>query len=315
MPQQAEKRVQQPVSRPPLVLIASGQEWSARALDSVLAAHGYDVRIAHNGRQLAMHAHDSNPDVLIIEDNLPDLPAIEACRVVRSDPDVSPSTPILITAAPAVLNRTRIEALSAGAWDVVSLPLNAEELVLRLNGYAVAKLEADRAENDSLLDPATGFYNLAGFVRRLTEAAVASARFQRPLGCIVLEASLEARSDEPGEAGDAAWRALTALAEAIRTNVRTADIGGRVGRTTLAVAAGETDAKGTIRLAERLVAAAARLADGKTPLRVHAGCSVDETLGEPDSRPVDVLTRATSALRRAQELNSTVEFLGQGPRL
>ena len=315
MPQQAEKRVQQPLSRPPLVLIASGQEWSARALDSVLAAHGYDVRIAHNGRQLAMQAHNSHPDVLIIEDNLPDLPAVEACRAVRSDPGVSPSTPILITAAAAGINKTRIQALTAGAWDVVSLPLNAEELVLRLNGYAVAKLEADRAENDSLLDPATGFYNLPGFVRRLTESAVSAARFNRPLGCIVLEARVEPADSESVWEGEVAWRALSALAEAIRITVRTADVAGRVGRTTLAIAAAETDAQGTIRLAERLVRTATRHSDGRIPLIVHAGCSVDESLAEPDAQPVDVLTRAKSALRRAQALGTAVEFSGPGPRV
>jgi len=314
MPQQAENRVHKPLSRPLLVLIASGQEWSARALDSVLAAHGYDVRIAHNGRQLAMHAHDTRPDVLIIEDNLPDIPAIEACRAVRSDPGVSPSTPILITASPAEAGKTRIQALSAGAWDVVPLPLNAEELVLRLNGYAVAKLEADRAENDSLLDPATVFYNLPGFVRRLTESAVAAARFQRPLGCIVLEAQVESHTDQMWE-GEVAWRALSTLAEAIRSTVRTADVAGRVGRTTLAIVATETGPQGTIRLAERLIEAAARMSDGRLSLNVHAGCSIDEAIGESDSQPVDVLARATAALRRAQENDTLVEYIASGPRL
>jgi diguanylate cyclase (GGDEF)-like protein len=306
MPQQAENRAEKPLTRPPLVLIASGQEWSARALDSVLAAHGYDVRIAHNGRQLAMHAHDSQPDVLIIEDNLPDVPAVEACRAVRSDPGVSPSTPILITAAPAVAGKTRIQALTAGAWDVVTLPLNAEELVLRLNGYTVAKLEADRAENDSLLDPATGFYNLPGFLRRLTESAVAAARFQRPLGCIVLEARVESGSDQVWE-GEIAWRALNTLAKAIRSTVRTADVAGRVGRTTLAVVASETDGPGTIRLAQRLIESALEHA-GSFTLRVHAGCSVDEALHEAEAQPVDVLTRATGALRSAQMSGSSVSF-------
>ncbi|HSL71787.1 MAG TPA: response regulator, partial [Longimicrobiales bacterium] len=150
------------LSRPPLVLIASGQEWSARALKSVLAPRGYTVRFAHDGRQLVRRVHDARPDVLIIEDTLPDVRAVEACRAIRSDPELSPSTPILVTAAQPLAGNARVEALTAGAWDIVALPINAEELVARLNSYAHVKLEADRAREESLLDAATGFYNMWG---------------------------------------------------------------------------------------------------------------------------------------------------------
>jgi PleD family two-component response regulator len=305
MPQQAVTRAGKPLSRPPLVLIASGQEWSARALDSVLAAHGYDVRIAHNGRQLAMHAHDTRPDVLIIEDNLPDVAAVEACRAVRSDPGVSPSTPILITAAPSVAGKTRIQALTAGAWDVVTLPLNAEELILRLNGYTLAKLEADRAENDESPRSSNRVLQPAVFAPTDGECGGRCA-FPAPSGLHRAQAKVETGTEQVWE-GEIAWRALTTLAKAIRSTVRTADVAGRVGRTTLAVVASETDGPGTIRLAQRLIEAAAEHA-GSFTLRVHAGCSVDETLHEAEAQPVDVLTRATSALRTAQKSNKPVAF-------
>ena len=89
--------------------------------------------------------------------------------------------------------------------------------------------------------------------------------------------------------------------------MRKEDIAGRVGRTTLAIALAETDVHGATRLAQRLIGAVTRISDGKIPLRVHAGCAVDEALAEPNAQPVDVLTRATTALRRAQEQNSGVE--------
>ena len=38
-------------SRPPLVLIANGQEWSIRSLESILAPHGYAVLRAFSGHQ------------------------------------------------------------------------------------------------------------------------------------------------------------------------------------------------------------------------------------------------------------------------
>ena len=38
-------------SRPPLVLIANDQEWSARSLESILGPAGYAVLRAYTGRQ------------------------------------------------------------------------------------------------------------------------------------------------------------------------------------------------------------------------------------------------------------------------
>jgi diguanylate cyclase (GGDEF)-like protein len=304
MPRPARVLASNAEPRLPVLLIASGQEWSARALRSVLAVHGYDVRIAHNARQLTRLAFETEPDVLIIEDNLPDMSAVEICRLLRSNPDVSPNTPILVTGSPSWSSESRIEALTAGAWDVVSVPINAEELVLRLNGYAVAKLEADRAQNDSLIDAATGFYNLVGFLRRLAESAAAAARFSRPLGCVVFE--IFSVDPDDGLEGDQMWQSLNVLADALVATIRTADVAGRVGRTCLAVVADETEAEGSLRLAQRVIAAVEE-AHSKLPFLVRAGYAVE--LNAADLiQPATLLAHAKAALRRAQVAGTTIEF-------
>ena len=39
-------------STPPLVLIASDQEWSGRSLETIIGPRGYAVVRAHNGQQV-----------------------------------------------------------------------------------------------------------------------------------------------------------------------------------------------------------------------------------------------------------------------
>lgn len=292
------------LSRPPLVLIASGQEWSARALKSVLAPRGYTVRFAHDGRQLARRVHDARPDVLIIEDTLPDVRAVEACRAIRSDPELSPNTPILVTAAQPLAGNARIEALTAGAWDIVALPINAEELVARLNSYAHVKLEADRAREESLLDAATGFYNMWGFIRRLTELTATSMRFRRPIGCIALEPDLPPPAPHVWR-GEITWHALSRLSGVVRATVRAGDIPARISRTTIAIAA-ETNADGMRRLTDRVIAGVSAVSDSMFPLVVRAGYYAEEDLSKVQVEPVEVLARATAALRRSQHHQRTI---------
>src|SRR6478672_4822326 len=60
-------------SRPPLVLIANDQDWSARSLESVLGPRGYAaLRVATSVRTLEL-ARIAQPDAIILDMALPDL--------------------------------------------------------------------------------------------------------------------------------------------------------------------------------------------------------------------------------------------------
>ena len=59
----------------------------------------------------------------------------------------------MITTAGRSTREDRLEALSAGAWDFIGLPLDADDLILRLNAYMRAKLEAELTKEEGLIDP------------------------------------------------------------------------------------------------------------------------------------------------------------------
>ncbi len=296
----------QELSRPPVVLIASGEEWSARSLESVLSPRGYAVVKAYNARQMTDRVRNERPDVLIIEDTLPDVPALTACQTLRADPDVGVETPILLTAPGKWVGKDRLAALSAGAWDVFALPSDAEELFLRLHTYALAKLQSEQAKQQSLTDLDTGFYNLWGLVRRLAEVSSSARRFQRPMSSVLLEVTFDSYYSDADN--DLAAQTLRNVAAAVRSTIRMHDIPGRISRTSFAVVAPDTAEEGCRALADRLVAAIEAASLVGPIIETHLGCFSTPNFAAAGIESAEVLACAASALQRAQSSGRRIEF-------
>ena len=77
------------------------------------------LRVA-TGVALQEQARSARPDCIVIAGPLPDLDDVEACRALRKQGLITPSTPIvLVTATPATRER-RLAGLRAGGWDQLS---------------------------------------------------------------------------------------------------------------------------------------------------------------------------------------------------
>ena len=278
-------------SRPPLTLIANSQEWHSRSLESVLGPHGYAVLRAYTGKQAIERAESARPDVIILDTDLPDRDGFEVCRELRASPHVSASTPIIMT-SPGHSNRAkRLEALRAGAWDFIGSALDGEELPLRLDAFVSAKLDADRAKEESLLDEMTGLYNIRGLARRAREIGSQAFRHREPFACIVLT-PVFAEDAEQLDNNEIMER----LASALRDTGRTSDAIGMLGPGEFAVVAQGTDAGGAVRLAERLAnAASSSLA--KRVVGVAAGYDAVDDYHQSPIEPSDMLMRASMAMR------------------
>ncbi len=291
-------------SPPPLVLIANDQEWSTRALESILGPRGYAVLRAYTGQQALQQARSSNPDLVILAHTLPETTGSEVCRALREETIITRSTAVLITVAGPSTREQRLTALRDGASDVLAMPVDAEELALRLDAFIRAKRDADQAREQGLVDLATGLYNMQGLARRAREIGSQAFRHHTALACVVF-------APEPAAGGapdPAAEEALTAqvqqLAQAFRAHGRVSDAIGRMGRNEIAVFAPGTDAAGAVRLAERLAHALTpdQPASGTKPKAVarppmRAGYFAIPDFHESPIEPVNMLVRATTALR------------------
>lgn len=289
-----------PRSHPPLVLIANGQEWHTRSLESILGPHGYAVLRAYTGKQALERAHGAQPDVIIVDADLPDMDGLEVCRALRDNPRISASTPILVTSASHPNRQQRLDALRAGAWDYLTRPLDGEELQLRLDAYVRAKFEADRAREEGLLDELTGLYNIRGLARRARELGSQAFRNSAPFACVVFAPHVEAEEMESAEAEAAVTAAAERLAKALRDSGRVSDAIGRLGPSEFAVIAQGTDAEGAVKLAERLARTIEGTGEGSTKFRMRAGYDAVSNYHEAPIEPADMLVRATIAMRTSQ---------------
>jgi diguanylate cyclase (GGDEF)-like protein len=294
--------------RPPLVLVADDQEWSARSLDSHLGPNGFAVLRAHTVRQAIDLARDTRPDAIIVDLRLPDLGGIEVCRTLRNDPRTSAATPIILTTSGSLSRAQCIDALTAGAWEVYTQPLDGEQLLLKLKTLMRAKQEVDRLRAESLVDDATGLYNLRGLAQRAREIGADAYRRQSPLACIAVAS--DPTGPDGGADGDAdaaddlAQRIAAHLGQVCRSCGRTSDAVGRLSRTDLGIIAPSTARDG----AERLVARLLELLKtrplaigGRTrEVEVRIGLSAVSNFAESPIDAVELLLRAERALRHAR---------------
>src|SRR5207237_8232893 len=246
------------------------------------------------------------PDLIILDAELPDMPGADLCRTLRTDPRVSSSTPILLAVREPASRAQRLAALRAGAWECITPPHDADEILLKLGAYVRAKLDADRARAEGLLDSVTGLYNRQGLARRARELGSQAFREHGPLACVVLAVDLEPQELAPNQQGSGV---VGRCVQALKTSARVSDVIGRLSPTEFAVLAPGTDASGARRMAERLakqVQATAASAPPTTPdaaggiaapLGVRAGYEAVANVGYAPITPVEVLVRASAALR------------------
>jgi PleD family two-component response regulator len=287
---------------PPLVLLASDQEWSTRSLESVLGPHGFASVRAYTGRQALELTRRVHPDVVIIDSGMPDIPGLELCLRLRNDPEFPSSTPLVMTTAGPASRSQRLDAYRAGVWEYLSLPVDAEALILKLSAFVRAKREIDRSREESLLDDATGLYNVRGLARRAREMGAEASRRHAALACVAVTASVA------GESGieDLDPRLAEEIGDLCRRTARSSDAVGRLGRSDFAILAPSTDDAGAIRLAERLRDGALLTAPNATDhYEIRAGYCAYEDFSKSPVDAVELLLRAATALRHVRSSEGT----------
>jgi diguanylate cyclase (GGDEF)-like protein len=280
--------------RPPIVLIVDDQEWSARSLESILAPNGFAVMRAYTGVKGLERARANPPDAVIVDADLPDQRGYELCAALRREPTLGERVALLISCTERPSHTQRLEAFRAGAWDIITFPVDAEELVLKLACYTRAKLAADTLSDTSLVDPNTGLYNLRGLERRAEELSASAFRDRGALACVVLAPAVDADLSD----GQVA-QVVSAIAAGLRAAGRKSDAVGRLGKTEFAILAPSTDGEGAVRMANRL-STAIRLEPGAAGADLRAGYDAVPNIRETPMSAKDLLVHATLALRQSR---------------
>jgi two-component system, OmpR family, KDP operon response regulator KdpE len=111
----------------PVVLVVEDEPQIRRFLRASFDAEGYRVVESANGRRGMVDAGSHKPDLAIVDLGLPDVDGIDVIRRIRE----WSSMPVIVLSA-RTQERTKIEALDAGANDYITKPFGVGELLARV---------------------------------------------------------------------------------------------------------------------------------------------------------------------------------------
>ncbi|MCC7375820.1 MAG: response regulator transcription factor [Verrucomicrobiales bacterium] len=114
----------------------------ARHITAALRRHGHDLKEQHDGVAGLKAALDDNPDLIVLDVNLPGLDGFSVLSRLKQAH--CPSRVLILTARGEVENR--VKGLKAGADDYLSKPFSMDELVARVEALgrrAAAPTAAD----------------------------------------------------------------------------------------------------------------------------------------------------------------------------
>lgn len=112
------------------VLIADDDPLSQLHVEAVTAPLGHEVVLAESGEEAWEKYLSFRPHVIVTDWLMPGLSGIDLCKRIRETEGTEETYIILVTALSSPSDR--IEALSAGANDVLVKPITTESLRLRL---------------------------------------------------------------------------------------------------------------------------------------------------------------------------------------
>jgi two-component system KDP operon response regulator KdpE len=109
------------------ILVIDDEPQIRRVMRATLASQGYTVTEARSGEEALEMLRGEQPDLILLDVNLPGMGGLEVCREIRERSDV----PIVMLTVRNT-EKDKVQALDAGADDYVVKPFGMEELRARI---------------------------------------------------------------------------------------------------------------------------------------------------------------------------------------
>ncbi len=112
------------------ILLIDDEVAITQVLQEILEREGYMVTAKHNGQEALLSASNFNPDVILVDYNLPDTDGFELCRKLKMNPKTALIPVMMVTGRSA--DSEAVTALELGADDYIIKPFSAQVLVARV---------------------------------------------------------------------------------------------------------------------------------------------------------------------------------------
>ncbi len=192
-------------------------------LQGLLSNWGFQIQMLSDHQRFWKTLEQSNPDLVILDIEMPHLSGFDLCQALRDEPRWS-DLPVLFLSAHTEADAIQ-KVFAVGADDYIRKPIVAAELVARVTTWlARARSRRIQAEIDLL----TGVSNRSKSTQDLTGLLALAERHEQPLSLIVIDFDNFKRvnTDYGHVVGD---RLLRRFGACLRTTFRDEDVVARWG--------------------------------------------------------------------------------------
>lgn len=116
------------------ILIVEDEKETADALEKYLSLSGYDTIVAENGHQAVTKARSTRPDVIIMDVKLPILGGMEACFLIKQQPEMKDVAIIMLTSLCGLDDINKCFAVGANCY--MNKPVDPERLIAKVRKIA-----------------------------------------------------------------------------------------------------------------------------------------------------------------------------------
>ena len=132
-------------NRSPLILLAEDNEANIGSISSYLGAKGYSILLAKDGQEAIDLARTAQPDLIVMDIQMPGMDGLEAMRQIRLDPNLI-SVPIVALTALAMTG-DRERCLEAGANGYLAKPVRLKQLAATIQQFLEARNPLDASNH------------------------------------------------------------------------------------------------------------------------------------------------------------------------
>lgn len=150
----------------PSILIIDDEESMRHMLSLILKKEGYDATCADNAKQALNVLANQEFDFILCDIKMPEMDGLEFLKSFLS-PCPLPLAPVVIMMSAYGTIDTAIECMKLGAYDYISKPFKADEIILTLK--KAEERERLRRENVRLKDTIAREYNFENIIAKSKE--------------------------------------------------------------------------------------------------------------------------------------------------
>jgi len=287
--------------RKQVILIVDDTPINLQILIEVLGEE-YEIVFATNGKDALAMAESNQPDLVLLDIQMPGMNGYEVCKALKSIPHQEGVSIIFLTAMSQP--EDEIAGLKLGAVDYITKPFHPDIVRLRVRNQLELKRLRDIQTRFAMLDGLTGIANRRALDEHLGREWFRSLRSQTALSLIMLDVDFfKLYNDTYGHlAGDDCLKRVTA---ALLSSLRASDFAARYGGEEFVTLLYESDKEGALVTAERIRAKveSLRIPHQSSQISPYVTVSLGMATFVPSegSAPDHLINMADQKLYRAKE--------------